>query len=150
MIGVYWAYDGVAELGTPPRLYNLIVWRVAEKQNNSVEANARLFAFLNVAMADAGILSWDQKFIHNFWRPVVGIREHDKSMGPGATVPASDISSDCDSEWLPLGAPRTNHPGKNFTPPFPAYPSGHATFGAAAFHITWLFYNVGASSATTP
>jgi hypothetical protein len=45
--------------------------------------------------------------------------------------------------WLPLGAPNTNNVGaKNFTPPFPAYPSGHATFGAAAFHITRLFYNV--------
>jgi len=41
---------------------------------------------------------------------------------------------------LPLGAPRTNVMGKNVTPPFPAYPSGHATFGAAAFHITRLFY----------
>lgn len=30
---------------------------------------------------------------------------------------------------------------KNFTPPFPAYPSGHATFGAAAFHMTRLFYD---------
>ena len=29
---------------------------------------------------------------------------------------------------------------KNFTPPFPAYPSGHATFGAAAFQMTRLFY----------
>jgi vanadium chloroperoxidase len=33
---------------------------------------------------------------------------------------------------------------KNFTPPFPAYPSGHATFGAAAFHITRRFYEVAA------
>ncbi len=31
---------------------------------------------------------------------------------------------------------------KNVTPNFPAYPSGHATFGAAAFHITRLFYGV--------
>ena len=31
---------------------------------------------------------------------------------------------------------------KNFTPNFPAYPSGHATFGAAAFHITRMFYGI--------
>jgi hypothetical protein len=43
---------------------------------------------------------------------------------------------------LPLGAPKPNEIGKNFTPPFPAYPSGHATFGAAAFHVTRLFYGV--------
>ena len=31
---------------------------------------------------------------------------------------------------------------KNFTLNFPTYPSGHMTFGAAAFHITRLFYGV--------
>ncbi len=144
LTGIFWAYDGVAELGTPPRLYNQIVRRIAVARNNSVADNARLFAFLNVAMADAGILAWDQKFIHNFWRPVVGIREHDKSMGPAATQADNDISNDCDAQWMPLGAPRTNRIGKNFTPPFPAYPSGHATFGGAAFHITRLFYGVAA------
>jgi vanadium chloroperoxidase len=108
-----------------------------------VEDNARLFAFVNVAMADAGILAWDQKYLHNFWRPVVGIREHDKSMGPAPTQAHNNISDDCDPGWLPLGAPNTNRLGaKNFTPNFPAYPSGHATFGAAAFHITRLFYGV--------
>jgi PAP2 superfamily len=30
-----------------------------------------------------------------------------------------------------LGMPQTNNPGGTLTPPFPAYPSGHATFGAA-------------------
>jgi vanadium chloroperoxidase len=143
LIGIYWAYDGAAQLGTPPRAYNQIVRKVAIKQGNSVAANARLFAFVNVAMADAGILAWDQKYIHNFWRPVVGIREHDKSMGLGATQGDDDISDNCDPLWLPLGAPNTNRIAKNFTPPFPAYPSGHATFGAAAFHITRLFYGQG-------
>ncbi len=67
-----------------------------------------------------------------FWRPVVGIRND----------PANP-----DSGWLPLGAPNTNTydaekgVGKrNFTPPFPAYPSGHATFGAAAFQIAELYF----------
>ncbi|MCA1638298.1 MAG: hypothetical protein LC768_08185, partial [Acidobacteria bacterium] len=35
-----------------------------------------------------------------------------------------------------------NQNGKNFTPNFPAYPSGHATFAAAAFHIARLFYGI--------
>src|SRR5215212_479141 len=107
---------------------------------NSPEQNARLFALVNVAMADAGILAWDQKYIHDLWRPVVAIREHDQSSGPTG-VGNNPIDDDCDPSWLPLGAPRTNSTGnKNFTPPFPAYPSGHATFGAAAFHIARLFY----------
>jgi hypothetical protein len=148
LIGVYWGYDGARELGTPPRLYNQIVRVVAENKNNSMEENARLFALVNVAMADAGILAWDQKYIHDLWRPVVGIREHDESMGPTGEG-NNDIDNECQPDWLPLGAPATNFSNvskppipsnKNFTPHFPAYPSGHATFGAAAFHITRLFY----------
>ena len=38
---------------------------------------------------------------------------------------------------------------KNFTPPFPAYPSGHATFGAAAFHIARRFYGIAAGNKMT-
>ena len=145
VIGTYWGYDGANRLGTPPRLYNQIIRLVAADQGNSEGDNARLFAFVNAAMADAGILAWEQKYCHDLWRPVVGIREHDDSCGPSpATPPNNEISEDADPFWLPLGAPNTNSAMmKNPTPNFPAYPSGHATFGAAAFHITRLFYNQG-------
>lgn len=141
LIGIHWGYDGAAELGTPPRLYNQIVRTVAIGHNNSIDENARLFALVNTAMADAGILAWDQKYIHDLWRPVLGIREDDLSLGPAGTG-NNILSEDADPSWLPLGAPSTNSNKKNFTPPFPAYPSGHATFGAAALHITRLFYQV--------
>jgi hypothetical protein len=140
--GIFWGYDGALGLGTPPRFYNQIIRVLAKSKGNSLEQNARLFALVNVAMADAGILAWDQKYIHNFWRPILGIREHDISMGITGRG-NNNINIDCDPSWLPLGAQKTNEPGKkNFTPPFPAYPSGHATFGAAAFHIARLFYGV--------
>jgi vanadium chloroperoxidase len=169
LIGVYWGYDGAVGLGTPPRLYNQIIREVAlNKPNpatgnpNTPAENARLFALVNVAMADAGILAWDQKYIHDFWRPVVGIREHDVSTGPTG-IGNNNIDNECQPDWLPLGAPATNasqmesstlYPcvhsittrAKNFTPPFPAYPSGHATFGAAGFHITRLFYGIAAGN----
>jgi membrane-associated phospholipid phosphatase len=158
LIGLYWGYDGAKQLGTPPRLYNQIVKKVAVAQANDAATNARLFAFVNAAMADAGILAWAEKYKYDLWRPVVGIREHDHSMGP-AGGSGNNISNDCDPAWLPLGAPSTNsleaaampaYPCqqmrrevvKNFTPPFPAYPSGHATFGAAALHVTRRFYGV--------
>jgi hypothetical protein len=140
LVGIYWAYDGVREIGTPPRFYNQIVREVAMQKGNSVNDNARLFALVNAALGDAGILAWDQKYLHDVWRPVVGIREHDKSMGPSAPMPGSNVDPDCDPDWLPLGAPATNSIDKNFTPNFPAYPSGHATFGAAALHMVRLFY----------
>ncbi len=143
MIGVYWGYDGASELGTPPRLYNQIVSKIAIARGNNAGQNARLFALVNVAMADAGVLAWDQKYFHNLWRPVAGVRGHDASIGPLA-VGGNVVDPDCDANWLPLGAPNSNKlAAKNGTPPFPAYPSGHATFGAAAFHITRLFYGVG-------
>ncbi len=140
VVGLYWAYDGPRELGTPPRLYNQIIREIAKEKNNTADQNARLFALVNAAMGDAGILAWDQKYIHNYWRPVLGIREHDASMGPAASTPKDNIDNDCDPEWLPLGAPASNSSDRNFTPPFPAYPSGHATFGAAAFQTVRLFY----------
>jgi hypothetical protein len=146
LVGVYWAYDGPREIGTPPRFYNQIMREVAMAKGNTVDQNARLFALVNVAMGDAAILAWDQKYIHNFWRPVVGVREHDKSMGPAAPTPTSNIDNDCDPNWLPLGAPASNSVDRNFTPPFPAYPSGHATFGGAAFHMMRLFYGVAAGN----
>ncbi len=149
LVGLFWAYDGAKGLGTPPRLYNQIVRRIAADQGNTVEQNARLFALVNTAMGDAGILAWDDKFRHDFWRPVVGIREHDTSMG-STGVAATALDDDCDPFWLPLGAPRSNEPGAdNFTPPFPAYPSGHATFGAAALQVTRRFYGVSADGPDT-
>ena len=142
LIGLFWAYDGANGLGTPPRLYNQIVRAIAKDRGNTLEQNVRLFAYVNTAMADAGILAWDQKYIHNLWRPVHAIREFDQSMGWSGT-PNNNIDNVCDPLWLPLGAPKSNvSDSNNFTPDFPAYPSGHATFGAAALHVTRLFYGI--------
>lgn len=154
LIGIFWGYDGANRLGTPPRLYNQIIRSVAMNVVNPATGrvngegeNARLFAFVNAAMGDAGILAWQHKYCFDFWRPVVGIREHDEKLGPAAPYPGVAVNfNDGDPGWLPLGAPNTNSPGmKNFTPNFPAYPSGHATFGAAALHATRMFYGVAAN-----
>ena len=144
LTGLFWAYDGVREIGTPPRLYNQILREVATKKNNSIADNARLFALVNAAMADAGILAWQNKYLYNVWRPVIGVREHDGSMGPAAPSSEGAFNPDCDPAWLPMGAPASNSRDRNFTPPFPAYPSGHAAFGAAALHMARLFYTKGA------
>ena len=141
-IGLYWAYDGAMKIGTPPRLYNQIVRKIAELKNTGPTAtaeNARLFALINCAMGDSGIHAWHYKYCHDFWRPIIGIREHDQSTGPAAT-PDPSINSPCDPFWRPLGAPRSNELKQGFTPPFPAYPSGHATFGSSVFEMVRLFY----------
>ncbi len=132
-IGIYWGYDGRPGLGTPPRLYNQIVRTVAADEQNTEAENARLFALVNVAMADAGLTSWNNKYDDSFWRPIMGIRKGDLDENPDTEGFAN---------WTPLGAPASNpRPGEtNFTPPFPAYTSGHATFGAATFQILTRFY----------
>ena len=132
-VGIYWAYDGRPGLGTPPRLYNQMVRTVAVQEGNTEAENARLFALVNIAMADAGFTSWNNKYDDAFWRPILGIRN-----GEG------DGNDDTDgvAGWKPLGAPASNpRPGEtDFTPPFPAYTSGHATFGAAVFQTLERFY----------
>ncbi len=143
-IGLFWGYDGSRGLGTPPRLYNQILAKIAITMNNTEAQNARLFGLANASMGDCGIYAWRDKYSYDLWRPVVGIREDDaQSVGPSVTdgIANKMVSPPCDPFWLPLGRPATNKPGEFFrTPDFPAYPSGHATFGSAVFEIARLFY----------
>jgi hypothetical protein len=131
--GIYWAYDGTPSLCAPPRLYNQIA-TLLTRHIADVTALARVYALVNVAMADAGIAIWESKYFYDFWRPVTGIREADPGTGPTG---AGDGNLDTlgDVTFSPLGAPASNLTGPNFTPPFPAYPSGHAGFGGALFQI---------------
>jgi vanadium-dependent haloperoxidase-like protein len=130
-VGIFWAYDGTPSLCAPPRLYNQIATKLTEGSSD-VRALARMFALVNVAMADAGIAIWESKFFYKIWRPVTGIRESDPGTGPTGLGDGNPATAG-DPEFSPLGAPASNLQGPNFTPPFPAYPSGHAGFGAALF-----------------
>ncbi|HEY7422833.1 MAG TPA: hypothetical protein VH682_01105 [Gemmataceae bacterium] len=82
-------------------------------RGNTLVENARLFALLNVAQADAYFAIWDAKYTYNFWRPVTAIRAADTDPNP-ATSP--------DPGWTPLLV----------TPNFPSYVSGHSGHSAAA------------------
>jgi hypothetical protein len=137
-IGIYWAYDGTPTLCAPPRLYNQITTEVSKRSRN-VRELARLFALVNVAMADAGVAIWESKYHYDFWRPVTGIREADEGTGP-TKLGDGNPRTRGDEDFAPLGAPASNLTGPNFTPPFPAYPSGHAGFGGALFQVLRRFY----------
>ncbi len=66
------------------------------------------------------------KYKYFIARPATAMRGAASTAG---TVPAG---------WLPLGSQVTNTISQgllSFTPNFPAYPSGHATFGSAAFQV---------------
>lgn len=62
-IAQFWA-DGAGTF-TPPGHWNLIAERVSLAQGNTLSENARLFALLNVAEADAGIVAWDAKYSYS-------------------------------------------------------------------------------------
>jgi hypothetical protein len=110
VIAKFWA-DG-AGTDTPPGHWNRIAQSVALERKTSLAENARLFALLNVAMADAAIACWDCKYGFGFWRPVTAIRAAGES------------------DWTPLLP----------TPPFPSYTSGHSSFSGAAAAALAVFF----------
>jgi hypothetical protein len=91
---------------TNPGHWNEIAEVQALKRKDSLAKDARLFAMLDVALADAGIAASDAKSAYTTWRPVSAIQ---------ATDPT----------WNPLIT----------TPPSPSYVSDHAAFGAAAANV---------------
>jgi len=101
---------------TPPGHWNQIAQNVITNRPFSLVESARLFALLNIAMADAGIASWDAKYAYNFWRPITAIQQAELDGNP---------DTEADPNWTPL----LN------TPPFPEYTSGHSTFSAAAARV---------------
>src|SRR5882724_5868793 len=111
-IALFWA-DG-AGTETPPGHWNSIAQIIGAAQSNTLEENARLFALLNIAMADAAICSWDAKYTYHFWRPVTAIAFAEPEL-----------------HWMSFIV----------TPPFPDYTSGHSTFSAAAATVLPLFYD---------
>ncbi len=129
---IFWSYDGTPALCAPPRLYNQVARAVALQHGlRNVSDAARMLALINTAMADAAIAAWDSKWHYQFWRPVTAIRSTDQG-GNTQVKP--------DPTWYPLGGQATNTRGPNFTPPFPAYVSGHATIGGALFQILRHYY----------
>jgi len=138
-IGTFWAYDGTPSLCAPPRLYNQITVHIANQTKLRPLQLARLLALVNVAMADTAIAVWESKYHYDFWRPITGIRESDPGTGPTGAGDGNDATIG-DPTFMPLGAPASNLVGPNFTPPFPAYPSGHAGLGGALFETIRRFY----------
>jgi hypothetical protein len=140
VIGIYWGYDGTPGLSAPPRLYNQITLQIAEQMGSDAIETARLLALVNLSMTDATLTVWESKYYYDVWRPITGVREADAGTGPTGAGDGNDATIG-DVNWIPLGAPASNVPnGVDFTPPFPAYPSGHAGMGGALFQTLRRFY----------
>ena len=108
-IAIHWAGSEV-----PP--INGVARAVSAAKKLSLVDNARVFALLNMAMADALIAGFHNKYMHKYWRPVTAIRHAGLANNPA--IPA-------DPTWEPLIV----------TPPHPDYPSGHCLGAGAAVAV---------------
>jgi hypothetical protein len=134
-IAFFWANDLNGTSKPPGQLYT-ITQTVAKQQgtlkDNSAEdkkgllETARLFALVGTAMVNASIVAWQAKYFGpdnshpmRLWRPESAIQLAG-TVGNSACV--------ADPDWQPLSPMKD---GTRFSPNFPAYVSGHSTFGAA-------------------
>ena len=88
----------------------------------NLEQSARVFALLNISLADTAIALFDAKYVYEFWRPVTAVRRADEDDNP-RTEP--------DPNWLPL-------PTK--TAPDPSYPGAHSAISAAGAEVLRLVF----------
>jgi membrane-associated phospholipid phosphatase len=117
LIGRFWN-------GAIQNYWNEITQTAVQAHHLTTAQSARVFALLNLTLADEVIAFYDSKYTYNFWRPVTAIRA-------GATDGNPDTATD--PNWLPQA-------GK--TAADPSYPGAHATISAGgAFVLSALFGN---------
>jgi hypothetical protein len=123
----FWANDLDGTYKPPGQLYKITQDVAAARSGTN---RIKLFALVSMAMADAAITAWDAKYDTSIdlWRPDTAIAEPQDD-GNSATIK--------DESWQPLSADRS---GAHFSPSFPAYVSGHATFAAAWAGIMKRYY----------
>jgi hypothetical protein len=107
----------------PLELFNRTFRTISRTEGLSLVDDARLFAMLNLASADAIINCWNDKRFHAFWRPITAIREGDND-GNQRTVG--------DSTWTPLLA----------TPPYSDHTSGYNCQAGSLMNTGKAFFGV--------
>ena len=124
--------------------FNAAARAVSLVKHLTLVQNARLFALLNIALADTRISAWDTKYQYGFWRPITAIAGRDASTDAGADA-ATDAGASYDDgnpatepdlAWLPLIE----------TPNHPSYSSGHSITGAAGARVLARYFGSDAIS----
>ncbi len=114
----------IGKFWNPPiqNFWNEIAQTAATANHTDLPTTARLFAALNLSVADSAIAFYDAKYTYRLWRPVSAIRLADSDGNP-LTV--------ADPSWLPLSVN---------TAADPSYPGAHSTISAAASVVLASFY----------
>ena len=120
----------------PSTTDNAVARRFVDQFSLDVSDSARLFALLDLSMADTIITTWHDKYLYDFWRPITAIRHADSDGNP-ATV--------ADPGWTPLFDPSLSAViagvGPTLvTPPYPEAPSGATASNSAAMHAFASFF----------
>jgi hypothetical protein len=102
-------------------LWHQVLRDIAGARVHNIADSARLFALVDMAIADALITSWSTKNYYVYWRPITAIREGNND---GNQRTAGD------SNWQPL----------NNTPNYPDYSSGANCFTGAVTRALALFF----------
>jgi hypothetical protein len=103
--------------GAIQNYWNEIAQSVTVALHLPTAETARVFALLNLALADSVIAFYDGKYTYNLWRPVTAVRAADADNNPDTIG---------DPTWLPEVGNTT---------PDPAYPGAHAVISAAAADV---------------
>ena len=107
-IAEFWSDDALNLTFSPPSRWIAVTNQVLAAEELDLEKALYTYAKVSLALNDAGVACWHSKYFYNIERPVSYIRRV------------------IDQAWSPH---------LSFTPSFPAYPSGHSTFGAAAAEV---------------
>ena len=118
-MAIYWADGPRSE--TPPGHWNMIAQTVSRARKHTLDKDVELFLTLSAGLLDAGIASWNLKYVYTWTRPTTLIWHQ----YAGKTVRLWD------------GKPRSGQQWASYipTPPFPEYTSGHSTFSGAAARV---------------
>jgi hypothetical protein len=94
---------------------------IAQDGGRSLSENARAFALINMAINDAAIASFFNKYHYNFWRPETAIHAGDTD---------GNRKTDADPNWVPFIP----------APCFPGYPSNHGSLSNAGAEVMRRLY----------
>jgi hypothetical protein len=95
--------------------YNTALRDQVTVRHLDIVETARMFAAIDMSLADAEISVWHAKYVHGFWRPITAINLADTDGNPATLA---------DPTWVPL---LTN-------PPYPEYPSGYNVVNSTVSH----------------
>jgi membrane-associated phospholipid phosphatase len=108
--------------GAPIQNYwNEIAQTTALQHRTTLAQNARLFALLDLSLADSVIAFYDAKYTYHRWRPITAIRAADNDGNPATAA---------DPNWTPLATTALD----------PSYPGAHATISAGAALVLASFF----------